>query len=188
VQVPRATRQRRPFRARPAWASTTTEHRLQTTAPRLSAARPKPPGGRPDRDRYGLAADTSRHRVGRDAFTSSRKSRPPRTAAPASTGTGEHIVALAGQFAPFHPWRIERLRPFRHQAGLLRGVCPSPAHRYFRPRVTTSRARNAIIHQGRLDPGVEVLLKPLTQREAAKRARESSDDASAAARTCTSVS
>ena len=36
---------------------------------------------------------------------------------------------------------------------------------------TTGYARNAIIHHGRLDPGVHLLLKPFTQRDAAQKVR-----------------
>jgi CheY-like chemotaxis protein len=36
---------------------------------------------------------------------------------------------------------------------------------------TTGYARNAIVHHGRLDPGVELVLKPFTQAELAKRVR-----------------
>ena len=36
---------------------------------------------------------------------------------------------------------------------------------------TTGYARNAIVHHGRLDPGVELVLKPFTQNELAKRVR-----------------
>jgi len=37
---------------------------------------------------------------------------------------------------------------------------------------TTGYARNAIVHHGRLDPGVELLLKPYTQPDLARRVRE----------------
>jgi len=36
---------------------------------------------------------------------------------------------------------------------------------------TTGYARNAIIHDGRLDPGVQFLAKPYTQRELAQKLR-----------------
>jgi CheY-like chemotaxis protein len=36
---------------------------------------------------------------------------------------------------------------------------------------TTGYARNAIVHHGRLDPGVELVLKPFTQNELAKKVR-----------------
>ncbi len=35
----------------------------------------------------------------------------------------------------------------------------------------TAYARNAIVHHGRLDPGVELILKPFTQRDAAAKIR-----------------
>ena len=37
---------------------------------------------------------------------------------------------------------------------------------------TTGYARNAIVHQGRLDPGVELITKPFTQRELAAKVRQ----------------
>ena len=37
---------------------------------------------------------------------------------------------------------------------------------------TTGYARNAIVHHGRLDPGVELLPKPYTQPDLARRVRE----------------
>jgi FixJ family two-component response regulator len=36
---------------------------------------------------------------------------------------------------------------------------------------TTGYARNAIIHDGRLDPGVQFLAKPYTQKELAHKVR-----------------
>jgi PAS domain S-box-containing protein len=41
---------------------------------------------------------------------------------------------------------------------------------------TTGYARNAIIHQGRLDPGVEVIFKPFTYSDLATRIRQVLDD------------
>ena len=38
---------------------------------------------------------------------------------------------------------------------------------------TTGYARNAIVHQGRLDPGVEVVFKPFTYSDLATKIRES---------------
>jgi len=40
---------------------------------------------------------------------------------------------------------------------------------------TTGYARNAIVHHGRLDPGVELVLKPFTQSELAKKVRRIMD-------------
>jgi CheY-like chemotaxis protein len=37
---------------------------------------------------------------------------------------------------------------------------------------TTGYARNAIVHHGRLDPGVELLVKPYTQLDLARKVRE----------------
>jgi CheY-like chemotaxis protein len=37
---------------------------------------------------------------------------------------------------------------------------------------TTGYARNAIVHHGRLDPGVELLPKPYTRPDLARRVRE----------------
>jgi CheY-like chemotaxis protein len=37
---------------------------------------------------------------------------------------------------------------------------------------TTGYARNAIVHHGRLDPGVELLVKPFTQQSLASRVRQ----------------
>ena len=37
---------------------------------------------------------------------------------------------------------------------------------------TTGYARNAIVHHGRLDPGVELLAKPYTQAQLAQRVRK----------------
>ncbi len=37
---------------------------------------------------------------------------------------------------------------------------------------TSGYARNAIVHQGRLDPGVELLTKPFTRAELAARVRD----------------
>jgi len=42
---------------------------------------------------------------------------------------------------------------------------------------TTGYARNAIVHHGRLDPGVELLPKPYTQPDLARRVREVLDRA-----------
>ena len=39
---------------------------------------------------------------------------------------------------------------------------------------TTGYARNAIVHDGRLDPGVELITKPFTQAALAEKLRESS--------------
>jgi hypothetical protein len=36
---------------------------------------------------------------------------------------------------------------------------------------TTGYARNAIVHHGRLDPGVEVVLKPFSRNELATKIR-----------------
>jgi len=36
----------------------------------------------------------------------------------------------------------------------------------------TGSSRNAIIHQGRLDPGIEMIQKPMSQREVAGRIRD----------------
>jgi CheY-like chemotaxis protein len=41
---------------------------------------------------------------------------------------------------------------------------------------TTGYARNAIVHQGRLDPGVELINKPFTYAALAKRVREVLDE------------
>jgi CheY-like chemotaxis protein len=49
-----------------------------------------------------------------------------------------------------------------------------------RPRLkvlfTTGYARNAIVHQGRLDPGVEVIFKPFTYSDVASRVRRILDN------------
>ena len=49
-----------------------------------------------------------------------------------------------------------------------------------RPRLkvlfTTGYARNAIVHQGRLDPGVEVVFKPFTYSELASKIRRVLDN------------
>ena len=49
-----------------------------------------------------------------------------------------------------------------------------------RPRLkilyTTGYARNAIVHQGRLDPGVEVIFKPFTYSDLATKIREVLDE------------
>jgi CheY-like chemotaxis protein len=37
---------------------------------------------------------------------------------------------------------------------------------------TTGYARNAIVHHGRLDPGVELITKPFSQAELASRVRD----------------
>src|SRR5262249_23709598 len=42
---------------------------------------------------------------------------------------------------------------------------------------TTGYARNAIVHQGRLDPGVELISKPFTYAALAARVRHVLDDA-----------
>ena len=41
---------------------------------------------------------------------------------------------------------------------------------------TTGYARNAIVHQGRLDPGVEVIFKPFTYPDLATKIRRVLDD------------
>ena len=41
---------------------------------------------------------------------------------------------------------------------------------------TTGYARNAIVHQGRLDPGVEVIFKPFTYSDLATKIRRVLDD------------
>src|SRR5262249_28885996 len=41
---------------------------------------------------------------------------------------------------------------------------------------TTAYARNAIVHHGRLDPGVELILKPFTQTDLAAKVRRVLDD------------
>jgi CheY-like chemotaxis protein len=41
---------------------------------------------------------------------------------------------------------------------------------------TTGYARNAIVHQGRLDPGVEVIFKPFTYSDLATKVRRVLDD------------
>jgi DNA-binding response OmpR family regulator len=41
----------------------------------------------------------------------------------------------------------------------------------------TGYSRNAIVHQGRLDPGIEMIQKPMTQRELAGRIRDLLDTA-----------
>jgi hypothetical protein len=40
---------------------------------------------------------------------------------------------------------------------------------------TTGYTRNAIVHQGRLDPGVHLLNKPYTQQDLARKVRERLD-------------
>src|SRR5947207_15787749 len=49
------------------------------------------------------------------------------------------------------------------------------AHRH-RPELKvlfmTGYSRNAIVHQGRLDPGIEMIQKPMSQRELAGRIRD----------------
>jgi CheY-like chemotaxis protein len=47
---------------------------------------------------------------------------------------------------------------------------------------TTGYTRNAIIHHGRLDPGVELLGKPFTQHDLARKVREMIDTVSVAKR------
>jgi hypothetical protein len=42
---------------------------------------------------------------------------------------------------------------------------------------TTGYARNAIVHQGRLDPGVELIVKPFTSAALAGRIRQLLDAA-----------
>jgi CheY-like chemotaxis protein len=42
---------------------------------------------------------------------------------------------------------------------------------------TTGYARNSIVHHGRLDPGVELLLKPFTQSSLAAKVRRVLDKA-----------
>ena len=48
-----------------------------------------------------------------------------------------------------------------------------------RPRIkvlfTTGYDRNAIVHQGRLDPGVEVIFKPFTYSDLAAKIRRALD-------------
>jgi CheY-like chemotaxis protein len=39
-------------------------------------------------------------------------------------------------------------------------------------------SRNAVVHHGRVDPGVKLLQKPISQTELARRLRELLDDAS----------
>jgi CheY-like chemotaxis protein len=41
----------------------------------------------------------------------------------------------------------------------------------------TGYSRNAIVHQGRLDPGIEMIQKPMSQRELAGRIRDPLDAA-----------
>ena len=41
----------------------------------------------------------------------------------------------------------------------------------------TGYSRNAIVHQGRLDPGIEMIQKPMSQRELAGRIRDMLDAA-----------
>jgi DNA-binding response OmpR family regulator len=41
----------------------------------------------------------------------------------------------------------------------------------------TGYSRNAIVHQGRLDPGIEMIQKPMSQRELAGRIRDLLDAA-----------
>ena len=52
----------------------------------------------------------------------------------------------------------------------------SPTAREARPDIkvlfTTGYARNAIVHQGRLDPGVELITKPFTRAQLAARIRD----------------
>jgi DNA-binding response OmpR family regulator len=41
----------------------------------------------------------------------------------------------------------------------------------------TGYSRNAIVHQGRLDPGIDMIQKPMSQRELAGRIRDMLDAA-----------
>ena len=41
----------------------------------------------------------------------------------------------------------------------------------------TGYSRNAVVHQGRLDPGIEMIQKPMSQRELAGRIRDLLDTA-----------
>jgi CheY-like chemotaxis protein len=54
-----------------------------------------------------------------------------------------------------------------------RQLADAAAQRRPRLRVlfTTAYARNAIVHHGRLDPGVELIVKPFTQTDLAKKIR-----------------
>ena len=58
---------------------------------------------------------------------------------------------------------------------LVRFVVPIDAARQVAPSLrvlfTTGYARNAIVHHGRLDPGVDLLVKPFTQAELAQKIR-----------------
>jgi PAS domain S-box-containing protein len=49
---------------------------------------------------------------------------------------------------------------------------------------TTGYARNAIVHQGKLDPGIELLTKPFTRAQLAQRVRQVLDAAPAQLGTC----
>jgi CheY-like chemotaxis protein len=49
---------------------------------------------------------------------------------------------------------------------------------------TTGYARNAIVHQGKLDPGIELLTKPFTRAQLAQRVRQVLDTAPAPLGTC----
>jgi FixJ family two-component response regulator len=49
----------------------------------------------------------------------------------------------------------------------------------------TGYSRNAIVHQGRLDPGIEMIKKPMSQRELAGRVRDLLDTAPRAGPTLT---
>jgi CheY-like chemotaxis protein len=65
------------------------------------------------------------------------------------------------------------------------------AARKIRPELkvlfTTGYARNAIVHQGRLDPGVELLTKPFTRSQLAARVREVLDMSPRRSDRCRSV-
>ncbi|WP_310467071.1 PAS domain S-box protein [Sphingomonas sp.] len=86
-------------------------------------------------------------------------------------GDGEAALALLGpEQAPVHLLFTDVVLP-----GITGAVLADRA-RQLRPRLkvlfTTGYARNAIVHHGRLDPGVELLSKPFTYAELAKRIRD----------------
>jgi hypothetical protein len=88
----------------------------------------------------------------------------------AATGAAALVFAVAGAMAAWHLAQRHteeaRVQWTREQS--------DEAHRR-RPDLkvlfTTGYARNAIIHHGRLDPGVELLVKPFSQSDMAGKVR-----------------
>ena len=122
------------------------------------------PAGRRDRD------DPGRRGRRRRAHLQHREPARARVHDPGSARWSvgaAHSRASSGSEPAVHgrrPARHERPRSWSTKRG---GADPD-----LRVLFTTGYARNAIVHQGRLDPGVELLTKPFTRAQLATRIRD----------------